>query len=308
MIRKPTETMPAKKFVVLVYGIPGMGKSTLGLSAPKPLWIDTDRGIDRVQPTHRAPYIQPVNYEEILADLKADNRDLDDFESIVIDTGGTFFDFMADWIVKRNPKAGNGQGGLSLKGFGEVAKEFKDRTSFITRTLNKNLILIFHAKEDKDGDVPKWRPDVPGSTKNEVWKNADLGGFMQATNGKRTISFFAMDERYLAKGNRSVNEVMEVPELTKGAPNDFLTRLLARLTEAEANNAAELAEYQEVMERVRAILDQVEDVITANAAYESIKALPHVFSSKDEASALFLAKAKEKGLRYDKASAAFVVA
>ena len=45
---------------------------------------------------------------------------------------------------------------------------------------------------------------------------------------------------------------------------------------------------------------------TANAAYESIKGLPHVFSSKDEASALFLAKAKAKDLRYDKVSGKFV--
>lgn len=306
MIRKPTETMPVKRFAVLVYGIPGMGKSTLALSAPRVLWVDTDRGIDRVEPTHRVPYIQPVTYQEILDDLKPGNPDLDDFDTIVIDTGGTFFDFMSDWIVKKNPKAGNGQGGLSLKGFGEVAAEFKRFTEFMRRTLNKHLVIVFHAKEDRDGDVPKWRPDVPGSTKNEVWKNADLGGFMQAVNGKRTISFFAMDERYLAKGNRSVNEVMEVPELVRGRKNDFLTTVFKRLEEAEANNAAELGAYQEVMDRVNAILEQVEDVETANAAYESIKGLPHVFSSKDEASALFLSKAKAKGLRYDKVSGKFV--
>lgn len=303
MIRKPTETMPAKRFAVLVYGKPGQGKSTLGLSAPNVLHIDTDKGIDRIEPVHRTEYIQPENYQEILDDLKGD---LSAYETVLIDTGGTLFDFMTDWAVKRNPKAGNGQGGLSLKGYGEVAQEFKRLTDMIRRVLAKHLVIIFHAKEDKDGDNSVWRPDVPGSTKSEIWKPIDLGGFMQAVNGKRTISFFAMDERYLAKGNRSVNEVFEVPELVKGRKNDFLSTIFKRLEDAEASNAAELGAYQEVMDRVNAILEQVEDVETANAARESIKALNHVFSSKDEAGALFAAKAKAKGFRYDKATDKFV--
>ena len=306
MIRKPTEMMPTKRFAAIVYGIPSLGKTTLALSAPKPLHVDTDRGIDRLKPVHRVPYIQPATYQEILDDLKPENPDLADFETIVVDTGGTFFDYMADWIIKRNPKAGNGQGGLSLKGFGEVAAEFKRFTDYMRRTLNKHLIIVFHAKEDKDGDTPKWRPDVPGSTKNEVWKNADLGGFMQAVNGKRTISFFAMDERYLAKGNRNVNEIFELPELIKGRSNDFLTGIFKRLEAAEASNASELAEYQEIMDRVKAILDQVEDGPTADKAMESIKGLAHVFSSKEEAWKMLVDRAKIKGLKYDKAANAFL--
>ena len=36
------------KFRVLIAGYPGIGKTTLGLSAPKPLLIDVDFGINRV--------------------------------------------------------------------------------------------------------------------------------------------------------------------------------------------------------------------------------------------------------------------
>jgi hypothetical protein len=305
MIRKPTEKMPAKKFAVLLYGIPGMGKSTLGLSAPKPLWVDTDKGIDRVSPPHRTAYIQPDSYQEILDDLKPDNPDLTAFETIVFDTGGTLFDFMSDWIIRRNPKAGKSNGALSLQGFGEVAMEFKRLSDYVRRVLLKHLVIVFHAKEDRDGDTPKWRPDVPGSTKNEVWKPVDLGGFMQAQNGKRTVSFFAMDERYLAKGNRSVNEVMEVPELARGRANDFLSTVFDRLNKAESDNASELEAYQEVMDRATAMIGQVDDAATANKAFETIKGLTHVFSSKDETWKLLSDKALTLGLRYDKGVGGF---
>jgi len=299
MIRKPTEAMPSKRYRVLVYGIPGLGKSTLALSAPKPLWVDTDRGLDRVDPTHRTPYIQPTSYQEILDDLKPENPDLAVFETIVLDTGGALFDFMSDWIIKRNPKAGKSNGALSLQGFGEVAAEFKRLTEYVARVLSKHLVITFHAREDKDGDTAKWRPDVPGSTKNEVWKPVDLGGFMEARANKRTVSFFAMDERYLAKGNRNVNEVYEVPELVKGRPNNFLTELFAKLDSAEASTSDELGKYQALMATVSEIVANVDDAETATKALQSLGGLSHVFASKDEAWAKLKARADELELSFD---------
>ena len=49
MIKKPAEMInETNKFRVLIAGYPGIGKTTLGLSAPKPLLIDVDFGINRV--------------------------------------------------------------------------------------------------------------------------------------------------------------------------------------------------------------------------------------------------------------------
>ena len=70
MIRKPEEIKPLdKKIRMLIAGYPGIGKSTLALSAPRPLHIDCDFGIDRVEAKYRKPFIQPSSYEEILNDL-----------------------------------------------------------------------------------------------------------------------------------------------------------------------------------------------------------------------------------------------
>ena len=43
MIKKPAEMInETNKYRVLIAGYPGIGKTTLGLSAPKPLLIDVD--------------------------------------------------------------------------------------------------------------------------------------------------------------------------------------------------------------------------------------------------------------------------
>ena len=51
MIRNPNDIRDGeKKIRMLIAGYPGIGKSTLALSAPNPLHIDVDFGIDRIEP------------------------------------------------------------------------------------------------------------------------------------------------------------------------------------------------------------------------------------------------------------------
>ena len=86
MIKKPNEVVTSKKKIrFLLAGFPGIGKTTLALSAPKPLLIDVDRGIDRVAARNRKDFTQPETYEELLNDL---NGNLSDYETLVFDKGG----------------------------------------------------------------------------------------------------------------------------------------------------------------------------------------------------------------------------
>ena len=81
MIRNPNDIKAADKRIrMLIAGYPGIGKSTLALSAPNPLHIDVDFGIDRIEPQYRKPYIQPASYQEILDDLTPVN--VADFDTL----------------------------------------------------------------------------------------------------------------------------------------------------------------------------------------------------------------------------------
>ena len=75
MIKKPAEMInETNKFRVLIAGYPGIGKTTLGLSAPKPLLIDVDFGINRVMASVRKDYIQPESYEQLLEEQSQEEK------------------------------------------------------------------------------------------------------------------------------------------------------------------------------------------------------------------------------------------
>lgn len=302
MIRNPNEIQEgAKKIRMLIAGYPGIGKSTLALSAPRPLHIDVDFGIDRIEPRYRKPYIQPKSYDEILEDLTPLN--VKDFDTLVFDTGGKLISLMSQWAIKKDVKYGQRDVSLSLKGYGFIGREFQRLMDYCFYELDKHIVVVFHAIEEKDGDNTRLRIKVEGQTKNNVWEPMDLGGFVEIQGNNRTIGF-SNCERYFAKGTRGIHGVWQVPELGPDKPNDFLTRLFAQynaLSAAEvAQNAEEQEAYEAAMAEGREIVAGITDADSANAAMSKIKAVNHALTSKKEVNAAFNAKIKELGLSYDK--------
>ena len=302
MIRNPNDIHDGeKKIRMLIAGYPGIGKSTLALSAPNPLHIDVDFGIDRIEPRYRKAYIQPGSYDEILEDLTPEN--VKDFDTLVFDTGGKLISLMSLWAIKKDLKYGQRDGSLSLKGYGFVGKEFVRLMDYCFYELQKNIVIVFHATEEKDGDNTRLRIKVEGQTKNNVWEPMDLGGFVEMYGNDRTIGF-SNCERYFAKGTRGISGVRKIPALTPTSPNDFLTKLFAQYNaisaEELAKNAADQEAYEAAMAEGRDIVEAVTDADTANAAMPKIKAIKHSLTSEKEVGVLFNAKIKACGLFYDK--------
>jgi len=302
MIATPESmTFDNKKFSVLLYGSPGVGKTTLALSAPDPIIIDFDRGMSRVKAQHRKTAIFCDTYEEVLRDLAS--PEIKDFQTIIVDTGGSFVSFLQDWAMRDNPAVNKQKNGaISLKGFGAVKSEFVRFTNHVKDVLNKNIIYIFHSQEqtDKDGNTQQ-RLMCEGAAKNIVWTPCDFGGFIQMIGDKRVISF-APEQEYFAKGCHGINGKYTIPQLGMNDSNDFLTRIFET---AKANIAAEDAafapireKYKEVMDQVHVIINGVVDIESANAAVATIPGMDHALTSKKEASALLKAKTDYLGLKY----------
>lgn len=300
-----------QRFSAIIYGSPGIGKTTLALSAPKPVLIDFDRGISRVSARHRQPTIICNTYEEVLADVRS--KEMADFQTIVIDTGGSFVTFLKDWAFRTKPGAKTKNGEFnSLKGFGFVKSEFASFTDEIKTVLNKNVIYVFHAQEqaDKDGN-PTQRLLCEGSVRNTVWNPCDFGGFVQMLNGRRYIGF-TPEQEYFAKGCHGISGRLELPELTADVPNDFMTRLFNTAKENIKSEAAVFApqreQYETIMEQVRETISTIDNLETLNNAAAYIPAMDHVLTSKREAAMLLNAKASELGFAYSKDAGAYVPA
>ena len=87
-VKKPNELdFSGKKFMCIISGQPGLGKTTLALSAPKPFLFDTDNGVARVKAEHRCVTSNVSSYDELLEDMES--QEYKEAETAVIDTGGT---------------------------------------------------------------------------------------------------------------------------------------------------------------------------------------------------------------------------
>lgn len=300
MIRKPAEMVNTEnRFRVLIAGYPGIGKTTLGLSAPKPLLIDVDFGINRTMASVRKDYIQPESYEELLNDLKGD---LSDYETIVIDTGGKLLDLMKAYVIKNDIKNAKKDGTLSLQGYGAVGREFSRFMNYIYFDLRKHCVIIFHAVEEKQDEETKLRILVEGSTKNTVWQNVELGGFIEMRGNKKTIGFDNC-ERYFAKSSFGIKGNYTIPELNGTQQNDFLTKLFEQanknIQEESKVFEEERKQYQEVMNALNPLIENM-TLENVNEVIEAIKTVPHILTSEKEAKAHFAEKIKELNLVWNK--------
>lgn len=301
MIKKPSEMINTEnKFRVLIAGYPGIGKTTLGLSAPRPLLIDVDFGASRILDRLHTDCIQPNTYQELLDDLTIEN--LTDYETIVIDTGGKLLDLMKVHAIKLDIKNSKKDGSLSLQGYGAVGQLFKNFVYNIHYVLKKHLVVIFHVVEDKQDEEIKLRILAEGSTKNTIWQEMDIGGFIEKRNGKRTIGFEPC-ERYFAKRTQGVKAMYNVPELDDGVSGDFLTKLFEEMDnyikETGKKFQEEQEEYQQVMDKYVPI---IENMTTENVQEVSdlMQTIEHKLTSKQELTARFKEKLKELNMHYNK--------
>ena len=306
MIKKPNEMNFADKNIVMILtGMPGVGKTTLALSAPDVLLIDTDDGMCRVNPEHRKDSSIIKTYEELLSDVAAAEGH---YKTIAIDTGGALIDLMKDWAVRTDPKASKANGGISIQGFGVVKTEFLRFFADLRKKFN--VVLIFHETKTKDGEDTFFDIMCEGSAKSLVWMPADLGAHVFILNSKRCMGF-TPTENYNAKSAYGIRGIVEVPELKDGEPNTFLTRIFEQIRanlKAESEGAAKDGEkYAEAIKRGKEIIELVKAPEDVPNALTAIEAVEHALTSKKEITDMLKKKMAELNIVYDKASKSYKV-
>ncbi|MBQ5791152.1 MAG: ATP-binding protein, partial [Clostridia bacterium] len=294
-----------KNIIMIISGLPGTGKTTLALSAPDVLLIDTDEGMARVNPAHRKDASICKTYEEILADLKAAEGT---YKSIVIDTCGALIEYMKDWAMRTDPKASKKDGGFSLQGYGIVKAEFIRFSTELRKRFN--VIYLFHEQTSRNGDDGVFYDLVAdGSCKVICWQPADLGAHLFIQNGRRYLGF-TPTEQYSAKSAYGIKGLIEVPELKDGDPNDFLTKLFAKvranLAAESASIAPEKEAYEKAMEMFRKVIADIKTPENVMSTVQLIKVTKHGLTSEKEAKAMLKAKMDELGIVWDKGKKAYV--
>ena len=304
-IVKPTEmNFSNKNIIMIISGLPGTGKTTLALSAPDVLLIDTDEGMARVNPAHRKDASICKTYEEVLADIKAAEGQ---YKTIVIDTCGALIEYMKDWAMRTDPKASKKDGGFSLQGYGIIKSEFIRLSAELRKKFN--VIFLFHESMTKVDENVFYELVVEGSARTLVYQPADLAAHLFIQNGKRYLGF-TPTEQYSAKSAYGIKGLIEVPELREGEENNFLTKLFNKV---RANLAAESAalspekeKYDVAISIAKKMVDSVNSPEQVQEVFEGLKRLDHALTSEKEATAMLKARCKELDIVFDKTKKAYV--
>jgi hypothetical protein len=300
LIRKPFELNVQTKIKALIYGQAGMGKTTLALSAPKPLLLDFDGGVHRVNYGHQCPTVQITKWEDCEEVLK---ENLSDFESLIIDTGGRMLDFMADYIIRKNSKMGKSNGALTLQGFGERKGMFRQFCKQ-AMLMNKHLIFVAHRDTQKNNEEVRYVPLFGGSSYDDLVTDLDLVGYLEATGKKRMITFDPSDHND-GKNTCNLPSAMELPNTVdkdgNGLKNSFLIDSVINPYVANLEKRkAEAGKYSEVMAELKAEILLITDSQSLNDFISRLDKFTHVGNSKAMAGQMIRVKAKELNLEWDK--------
>lgn len=289
-IIKSSDPIKVDRLNVCIYGQPGAGKSSLGFTADTPLLLDFDQGAHRA--ANRKDTVRVNAWAEV-ADLTAE--DLAPYKTIVVDTAGRGLDVLTADIIRRNPKLGRG-GALTLQGYGALKAEFvawlKQLNAF-----GKDVVLIAHMDEQRNGDDIIERLDVQGGSKGEIYKAADAMGRVTIRGGLRTLNFSPTEAAFGKNPGRL--DVLEIPHPDKDP--EFLAHVIQTIKDQLNALTEEQAAAQAELEGWRVAIKDLGDVHSFNST------LPEIKQASKAAQALFGRTAAEKGFVFDKKAAQYHV-
>ena len=218
-ITKADDPIEVKHIVLLVYSEPGVGKTSMGFTAADPLLLDFDGRAYASE--YRKASVQISTWDDV-AGLTAE--DLAPYSTICVDTVGRLLDVLTAHLITQNPKIEQGSGVLTMRGWGELKGVY---TAWLKKllTYGKDVVLLAHEKEAKDGDARIFQPDIQGGSFGEVFKRCDSIGYLyQGAKGR--VLDFNPTERWIGK-NCGALPVIAVPHYS--ATPDFLAQTIATI-------------------------------------------------------------------------------
>jgi hypothetical protein len=294
-IVKGTEPIEVKNPVFLIFAQPGWGKSSLGYSLRDPLLLDFDKGAHRA--ANRRDTLVIDGWGDV-TELMSSAADLEPYHSLTVDTVGRCLDVMTAHIAHTEPKKAPG-GNLSLQGWGTLKANFRTWIAAL-RTKNKDVLLVAHDKEDKDGDNRIIRPDIAGASYGEVLKVADFVGYGYIA-GRRRILDFNPTDKWVGK-NPGNWEPFEVPPINKA--QTFMADLFDRGRDALGQISSESAKVLQVVTDWQTKISNLSNAKDCTKALKDINALEQ--PALAQVKKILADYTKGKGITYDATAKAFV--
>ena len=288
-ITKQGERVPVGAINVLIYGQPSTGKTSVCYTMRNPLVIDFDGGAHRSQQSTLGTTVRVDSWDdvqEVMFSL------VPSYDTIIIDTVGSALDYMAAYIIATNPKFGTSKGTLTMQGWGELKAVFQQWFKRLN-VAGKDVVMIAHHREEKEGDATRKRPDIQGSSYGLVMKHADFVGFAHLNEASKRVIGFAPTADYFGKDSARLG-VVEVANLDDNTA--YGAALLDQMRGAFAANAEQHERALALIAEWRATINEWDSANVVNACLKAIKELDEPLLT--QVRALAAERVAELGLTY----------
>lgn len=292
-ITRAADPIKVERLNLVLYAAPGLGKTSTAFTAEAPLLLDFDNGSYRS--ANRKDVVRVSEWSDV-AGITAE--DLAPFKTVIVDTAGRALDALSVDIIRLNPKHGRG-GALTLQGFGELKSRFGSFLKLLN-SFGKDVVLIAHMDEQRNGDDIIERLDVQGGSKGEIYKTADAMGRLVLQGGQRKLLFSPADAAF--GKNPGQLPPLDVPHFEKPEFATFLAGVIQQTKDRLNQMTEEQKKTQAEIEWFRETLPNVETADDLNGLLGRVAQAPQVCKI------MMRDRARNLSLEYDKTAGAFVPA
>lgn len=281
---KSNEVMEVKNICMTIYSQPGLGKTSLAFTSINPLLIDFDHGSYRA--VDRGDVVAAEKWSDVAG---ISQEDLEDYDTIVIDTVGKALDALSNHIIQENAKLGYG-GALNQQGWGQLGIKF---SAFLRRLkgFGKDIVLISHMDEKADGDSIKERLKIQGGSKDLVLTDSDVIARISISNKQRYLVFSATETSF-GKDPAQMDHVL-IPEGSSDKFSSFLGNIITQ-TKEKLNELS--ADQLELKGEIQWFKDRLPEIFKA----EEINLLiSRAKKAGRDVSKLLVDRADELGFEFD---------
>lgn len=241
------EPLTLEAIVILIFGEPGIGKTSLSFTADEPLLEDYDEGLQRAVGRKKALKID--KWEDAVDFHNSKQLEELGIQTLIFDTVGTMLDnYISQAVIRDDPKNSKKDGSLALGGYGAMKNVFN---AFVRNMKARKIDLIFIAHDDDENvkDSIKKKPKITGGSYDIIKGVADLVGYMETEGDQRVIDFNPCD-RHVGKNSAQITKQV-IPDFSTPEYGNFMGQLIQKckdkmneMSEAQTNAIILVKEIQ----------------------------------------------------------------
>ncbi len=261
-IIEATESLPSRPPIILLYGDPGVSKTSLFNTSEAPLLIDFDRGVQRS--VLRKSTLVVNSWEEVQAEEAAGT--FRKYKTIGIDTAKACLDdFLMDYVCRMDSKLRKNK----LHAYGAIGDEFK---LFVNQRRNEQVAIVIIAHAKKDEDKSRYIPDITGQSYALLMRVADQVGFVSIENGQRVINWEPTE--YTVGKNVARMPKTIIPDMNDAAFRDFNAILIEKVRASITALTEEQEAAMAITDDLQLKLEGIETPAELTALLETVQQQP----------------------------------